>query len=340
MKKDVQKKAIENVSGILRDIFEHDERHQAIVVFDESCPLSRVMADAYRTVLPTAQHILFDEGKATEIVAALSSLAPGDLVVLIQSGSFRLNEFRIRIELFKKGLKVIEHPHLDRMQSAEHIETYIDSLAYDKAYYRGTGSALKMLIDKAKSIIVESPGCALTYVGPFEDAKLNVGDYTNIKNWGGMFPIGEVFTEPKDLEKVSGSVKLTAFGDRNFFTNVPAVPIEIIVEHGVVVDTKNSTPEFDAVLMEIREEETAVLRELGLGLNRAFTNVRTVPDIGTYERKCGIHFSLGGKHGTYAKEGFSRKHSKFHVDVFADVTRVLIDGMVVFDNGAWQINNP
>lgn len=339
MEKDLQKVALQNVSDIIRDVFEHDASHKAIVVYDERCELAKIIAQAYREALPDAQHILFDEEKATEIVAALESLESGDFVALIQSSSFRLNEFRIRVELFKKGLKVVEHPHLDRMTAPADVATYVDSLAYDKAYYRGTGSALKAKIDIAKEIIVESPGCALKYEGPFEDAKLNVGNYTGMKNWGGMFPIGEVFTEPKDLEKVSGSVKLHAFGDRHFFTNIPPVPIEIIVEHGVIVDTKDSTPEFDAVLMEIRDEETAVLRELGLGLNRAFTRERTVPDIGTYERKCGVHFSLGGKHAIYAKEGFSRKHSKFHVDVFADVTRVLIDGEVVFDNGLWQIKN-
>jgi aminopeptidase len=339
MEKDLQKTALENVQSIIRDVFEHDASHKAIVVYDERCELSRVLAQAYREALPEAEHILFDEEQAPQIIAALNSLKPVDFVALIQSSSFRLNEFRIRVELFKNGLKVIEHPHLDRMSEPADVETYVDSLAYDKAYYRGVGSALKARVDQAKEIIVESPGCALRYEGPFEDAKLNTGDYTGMKNWGGMFPIGEVFTEPKDLEKVSGSVKLHAFGDRHFFTNVPPVPIEIIVEHGVIVDTKDSTPEFDAVLMEIRDEEMAILRELGMGLNRAFTRARTVPDIGTYERKCGIHFSLGGKHAIYAKEGFSRKHSKFHVDVFADVTRVLIDGEVVFDNGQWQIKN-
>ncbi|MFA5946810.1 MAG: hypothetical protein WC813_02185 [Patescibacteria group bacterium] len=334
MEKDLQQRAAENVLGIVRDVFEHDVSHRAIVVFDEGCALSQVLVEAYKSALPAAEHILFDELRATEIVESLMALESGDLVVLIQSGSFRLNEFRIRVELFKKGLKVIEHPHLARMDTDETVGIYVDSLHYDKDYYRGVGSKLKAKVDSAKEIVVESPGCELRYEGPFEDAKLNVGDYSGMKNWGGMFPIGEVFTEPKNLENVNGSVKLHAFGDRHFFTNIPPEPIEIIVEHGVVVDTRNSTPEFDAVLEEVREE-IAILRELGLSLNRAFTKERTVPDIGTYERKCGVHFSLGGKHAIYAKEGFSRKHSKFHVDVFADVTRVLIDGTVVFENGQW-----
>ena len=61
-------------------------------------------------------------------------LKPSDLVVLVQSTSFRLDAFRIRIELFKRQLKVIEHPHLGRMSGHE-IEYYIDSLAYDPEYF-------------------------------------------------------------------------------------------------------------------------------------------------------------------------------------------------------------
>ena len=48
-------------------------------------------------------------------MATFATLSASDLVVLIQSTSFRLDAFRIRVELFKQSLKVIEHPHLSRM---------------------------------------------------------------------------------------------------------------------------------------------------------------------------------------------------------------------------------
>ncbi len=116
------------------------------------------------------------------------------------------------------------------------------------------------------------------------------------------------------------------------------MPVEITVKDGLIVSVENSNPEFDEVLREIREEESDVtLRELGFGMNRAFSNERVVRDVGTYERKCGIHLSLGAKHTIYAKEGFSRKHSRFHVDVFVDVTKVTIDGDTVFENGSYII---
>jgi aminopeptidase len=338
MSDELRQKAKKNVETIVRDIFDVSGKEKSVVVFDKRSPLSEILAEAYRDVLPQATFISFDEVDPAEILSTIATLEAKDFVALVQSSNFRLNEFRLRVELFKKGLKVIEHPHVARMISEDDIEVYIESLYYDKEYYRTVGPKLKMMVDGAKKIVVESENCALEYLGPFEDAKLNIGDYSSMKNWGGQFPIGEVFTEPSDLSKVNGTAKLMAFGDKTFKTNLPTEPIEIIVKEGIIVDVKNSTPDFDAVLAEIREEESLVqIRELGMGMNKAMTNTRTVPDIGTYERKCGIHMSLGSKHTIYAKKEFSRKHSRFHVDVFVDVKRVLIDDEVVFEGGQYII---
>ena len=82
--------------------------------------------------------------------AAIDALSPGDLVVLVQSTSFRLNEFRFRLELFDRKLKTIEHPHLGRMPDSE-LETFIDALAYDPDYYRTVGPALMERINRARA---------------------------------------------------------------------------------------------------------------------------------------------------------------------------------------------
>ncbi len=55
-------------------------------------------------------------------------------------------------------------------------------------------------------------------------------------------------------------------------------------------------------------------------------------DIGAYERMCGIHISLGAKHAIYNKPGLKRKEGKYHVDMFVDVTRVTVDGAILFTN--------
>lgn len=310
--------------------------HKALVVFDRRSTLSALLTDAYQAVLPEAKMMDFDAMTPGDAREAMNALSPGDLVVLVQSGSFRLNEFRFRLELFDRKLAVSEHPHLGRMPDEE-INTYIDALAYDPAYYRVVGPKLKTAIDHAKQIVVRCDGTELVYDGPFESAKLNIGDYTGMKNIGGQFPIGEVFTEPAELNHVNGTVKLYAFADADFRVIKPAAPILVTIEKGMITKTENATPEFQAVLDQISEDEALWVRELGFGMNRAMTKQRTLVDIGSYERMCGVHLSLGAKHTIYTKAGFPKKRSRYHVDVFVDVTSVTVDGEVLFQDGAYRV---
>ena len=273
----------------------------------------------------------------TAVLAMLAPLVPADLVVLVQSSSFRLNAFRIRVELFKRELKVIEHPHLARIKAHEALY-YIDALAYDAAYYRGVGNTLKHLIDGAKSGMVDSGGERLVYGSAFESAKLNIGDYSGMANIGGQFPLGEVFTEAKDLQAVNGRVRIFSFGDMAYEVNRPETPITLVVNQGQVTDVIDSTDEFDRVIASIKAAEDVVwLRELGFGMNRAFNKDRTVSDIGTFERMCGVHLSLGAKHGIYGKPGFKRRDGKYHVDVFAVTESVMLDEQVIYRDGAWCV---
>ncbi len=101
---------------------------------------------------------------------------------------------------------------------------------------------------------------------------------------------------------------------------------------------ENATPEFDAMLSTIRAHEGEVwLREFGFGMNRAFSREHSVNDIGTYERMCGIHLSLGAKHGVYQKPFFKRKDARYHVDVFAVTQAVYLDDQLMYQDGAWRV---
>lgn len=307
------------------------------MVFDTRCELAATLTKAYQRCLPTATFIDFDAVSPEAIFAAFALLAASDLVVLIQSTNFRLEAFRIRVELFKRSFKVIEHPHLGRMPGEQAL-FYIESLAYDPLYFRGVGNALKVRIDHAEFGAIDSGGERLIFASPFESAKLNVGDYSDMKNIGGQFPIGEVFTEAQDLEAVNGRVRIFAFGDTSFSTNKPDKPITLVITKGRVTKVIDSTPEFDQVLANIRADEGEVwLRELGFGMNRAFTQDRLVSDIGTYERMCGIHLSLGAKHGIYNKANIKRANARHHVDVFAITESVTLDEEIVYRGGAWQV---
>src|SRR4051794_36421403 len=170
-----------HVQDILTHAIEHPSARPALIVWDGNCELAAILAEAYRHCLPDAVQLGFDSVSSAHILEAFAALPPGALVVLIQSTSFRLGEFRIRVELFKRGLKVIEHPHLARMLAAEYA-TYIDALAYDPAYYRVLGAELKRRIDAASGAVVHSGGERLVYESRFEPAKLNVGDYSNLPN--------------------------------------------------------------------------------------------------------------------------------------------------------------
>lgn len=328
-------RAEKNVRDILAFAMEYQAGQDAVVVFDTDSPLAEVLTQAYRRCLPGARFLDFGTTGPQAVREVFDTLAPSSLVVLIQSVNFRLDDFRIRVELFKRSLKVIEHLRLGRMRGDE-ADYYIESLAYDPAYYRGVGRALKERLDRARRGVVDSGGEQLVFDAFFEAARLNIGDYSQMKNAGGQFPIGEVFTEARDLEAVNGRIRIFAFGDTTFTVNKPEKPIILEVNRGRVTGVRDSTEEFDRVLAKIREDEGAVwVRELGFGLNPAFTQERLVPDIGTYERMCGIHLSLGAKHGLYKKPGFKEKEVKHHVDVFAVTECVTLDEETVFQNGRW-----
>ena len=316
---------------------EHGPGHAALVVFDTRTGLSRALLEAYRRNLPDARFIDFDSVTPEAVLEAFRSMQAKDLVVLVQSTNFRLDGFRIRVELFKLGLKVIEHVHLSRMPGAQ-AGHYIEALAYDPAYFRGTGRALKARIDSVPHARVEGGGEVLHFASPFEPAKLNVGDYSGMNNVGGQFPIGEVFTEALDLEAVHGRVQVHVFGDTRYRSNRPDTPVTLVIARGRVVAAENATPAFQEVLDIIRADEGEVwVRELGFGLNRAFTRERRVDDIGTYERMCGIHLSLGAKHGVYPKPGFKRKDARYHIDVFAVTDAVYLGEEKVYADGRWLV---
>jgi len=327
-----------HLSGLLSLVFNHTDQERAIVVYDTDCLLSTLLAKAYKRCMSDAIFIDFNQQKPEAILETLNSLQASDLVALVQSKSFRLNEFRLRVELFKRKIKVIEHPHLSRMSDDE-AAYYIDSLAYDSDYYRHVGRALKNKLDTAHSGMLDSGGEFLVYASPFESAKLNIGDYTDMPNMGGQFPLGEVFTEAQDLRAVNGRVKIFSFGDVTYKLNTPQTPITLIIKQGQVVECENSTPAFDQILSNIRRDEDGVVwvRELGLGLNRAFSKTRTVADTGTYERMCGVHLSLGAKHGIYGKPGFKRRDGRYHVDVFVDTHSFTLGDEVIYKDGSWIV---
>jgi hypothetical protein len=320
----------------LRDILEHSflmkEDENTLVIFDTGAPLAKIISDAYRLAIPTAEFLDFATLTPQDVLARIDALKPRDLVVLVQSANFRLNEFRLRIELFKRELKNIEHVHLGRIPESEYT-TYIAALEYDPKYYRTLGHALKEKMDRATRVVVSCDGTELVYDSPLEDTKLNVGDYSAMKNVGGLFPIGEVFTEAKDLRKVNGMAKVFAFAGEDHIIRLYE-PFPVQIAEGILT-APDGPPEFQKILDLIKQDEEVLVRELGLGLNPGMGHNQIVSDISAFERQKGVHLSLGAKHAIYAKPGLNRKHGRYHVDIFLDVKRITADEHILFENGVY-----
>ncbi|MEK7148737.1 MAG: hypothetical protein AAB770_02355 [Patescibacteria group bacterium] len=337
MNNDLLKLATKNVDDIINIAIGHKPSERALVVYDMRYELTNILTEAYRTVLPNARFVDFDTVSKEEVISTFDEMHPNDLVVLIQSSNFLLDAFRIRLHLFNKKLKVIEHLHLHR-NTEDVWDVYVNALEYDIAWYRSIGPKLKAKLEDTKELRIESGDAVLTVTGGVESPKLNIGDYTDMENIGGTFPIGEVFTEAKDFAKMNGSFMCYGYADTAAFTIGMHKPFRVDVKEGLIVSWQDDAPEsFGKIIEKIEEFERPIVREIGFGLNRAITRLRYMQDITAFERILGLHFSLGEKHSVYKKEGITAHKAKFHVDVFPVVDRVLADGEVIFENGKYIV---
>ena len=326
--------AAKNLGDILRDAICLQASEKSLVIFDSEAPLAQIVLEGYREALPHGQFVDFNAVTPEQIMALIEACKPGDLVVLLQSTNFRLNEFRLRIELFQRSLKTIEHVHLKRIPE-DQFGRYINALAYDVTMYRSLGSALKNILESAEEVIVTCPGTKLVYQGGMETAKLNVGDYSAMKNIGGTYPIGEVFTEAKELAQVNGEAMIFGYAGEDHLVRI-VEPFKVVIEQGKLTTT-DAPEEFQKILDLIRADEEVHVREFGLGLNPAMGKYELVSDITAFERQRGMHISLGAKHAIYAKPGLNRKHGRYHVDVFVDIETISVDGKNIYSNGDFVI---
>lgn len=329
-------KATKNITDILTLAIEHKKPEKALVIYDTENELTRILTMAYRNALPDARFLDFGTLDKESLLMEIDALSPRDLVVLIQTGDFRLNEFRIRIHLFKQKLKVIDHQHLYRTDE-ESRETYINALAYDSEWYRGMGPKLKHILETSDELRVEGGGMVLTVTGGLEIPKLNTGDYTGLANIGGTFPIGEIFTEAKDLTQMNGSIVVYAFAGTNFMINMHD-PFRVDIHDGLVVGWGDNAPQsFVDIIAQVKTNERAIIREIGFGLNRAITREHYLKDITAFERNLGMHFSLGEKHTVYKKQGITADKTRYHVDLFPLVEEVLADNKVIFKENTYLV---
>lgn len=308
---------------------------EAVVIFDEDAELTKILTEGYRRALPKARFMNISELTKESAIAEFHKLTPGDLVVLIQSGNFRIDDFRIRISLFQQKLKVIEHMHLYRIPE-EQWETYIDALHYDPEFYHPLGHGVREKLLKAQRTEVRCSDTSLVYDSPFEDPKLNIGDYRGMENVGGTFPIGEVFTEAKDMSKVNGEARVYAFAGLDFKVGIYE-PFKVTIKDGILSPQEDAPKAFLDILALIQMDEPVYVREFGLGMNPAIRPDRILNDVTAFERITGLHMSLGAKHSVYGKPGFRKKDGRYHIDIFIAAEEILLDGEVLYREGIYLL---
>ena len=141
-------------------------------------------------------------------------------------------------------------------------------------------------------------------------------------------PVHPVFSEPKDFNGVNGEAMIFGFAGNDHIVQIHK-PFKNVIKEGLLVSHEGPAS-FQEVLDQISADERVMVREFGVGLNRAMGPKRIVDDITAFERQRGLHFSLGEKHGVYKKPGMQAKKTHFHVDIFVDVDVIVADGEEIF----------
>jgi aminopeptidase len=332
--KNLVERASINIRNILDLSIQHIPTEKSLVIYDTQNGLTRILLEAYRVALPSAKFVDFDTLSKAEILEEFEQLKASDLVVLLQSSNFRLDDFRIRLHLFNKKFKVIEHMHLYRNDEVN-WDVYVDSLRYDKQWYHTMGHTLHAKLSSTNQLNIISGNSELTVKGGLEIPKLNIGDYTAMDNIGGTFPIGEVFTESKDFAQMNGAIKVYAFASQDFTISFHE-PFDVQIEKGLIVGYGENTPQdFKDIVEVVKQYERPLIREIGFGLNRAITKERYLGDITAFERILGMHISLGEKHSVYKKPDIRTNKSKFHIDLFLQIDQVICDEEVIFEDGEY-----
>ncbi len=343
MDKSLNSELIQNLSDIVFKHMQAAPETKVLVIYDLQSPLSKIMYEGYHTALqnrPYTEFIDFDSLPMEDVEAKAKTLSPNDIVILVQSMSFRVSVYRWRLELFERGLKVVEHVRLSQVKENEY-ETYVNSLTFDVPYTKPLAQNLARLLENTHHIRVECQnGSVLEYFSEMEKPFMNLGDLQSEKQKGGYYPVGEIFSEPKDFGQVNGEVEIYAYPGEDHQMRFTDKPFKMEIRNGMVVSgdfPSDFQPLIDLLKTENPDGKIPV-REFGLGLNRKITKKNTLTEATSFERVTGLHLSLGMKHGIYQKK-FKGKDiaQRFHVDVYPDVQRIWISDTLVFENGRYVL---
>jgi hypothetical protein len=254
-------------------------------------------------------------------------------VVLVQSTNFRLDDFRLRLNLKNQWVWCIEHNHLWYIRDDE-IETYANCLEYRTPFYIKLSNKLKEKFDKANILEVVSKNWdKLICEWGFEDMKQNTWDFgERIRGWS--FPIWENFTETKDFEKVNWKLSIRAYPNMAFEVIKWDIFSVEIKESKIIWYSENTPSGFIELVEKIKSSEDweCFVRELWFGLNPWITWENTLNDVNACERIMWFHMSMWKKHQIYRKKFHRKIIQRFHIDIFSDVDYILLDWEKILEN--------
>ncbi|MDD2693920.1 MAG: hypothetical protein PHY14_03225 [Candidatus Gracilibacteria bacterium] len=322
--------------GLINPDNPHIHQQNRVITLHNMAENERVGLDHHK-VLEVKSEVEPLDPQVESIKDELMNLPKGSIVILVQSSNFRLSTFRIRLELFHRGIHVIEHNHLAYIKESE-FDTFIDCIQYRTPEYVRLLEVFTDLFAKAKETrLISTDGSKLVF-GPVDRVLGNTGDYSKMEHKGGTLPVGEVLTEALDLKNVNGKCLIDTYPGDDFNIRI-CDPFEMVVENGRVLPSLDFPPEFQKLYNMIRDNENGevLVRELGLGLNPAPTTETPLSDINFHERKIGIHLSIGKKHGLYGKKLPKTEVQRFHIDIFIALESMYVGDVKVFENGNWIV---
>ncbi len=336
----IQQLAQKNVEDILLKNYTITPSQFILLIYDKNSSLARILTESYGKAIAGYQHQMINFEAVSEeiVVERMDTLPPHSLVILVQSTSFRMTKHRLRADLFRAGHQVIEHARLEYNKD-EQIENYIRSLRYDTPYYLKASMVIEELLLKNNSVKVESgEGKILQINSSFEKPIKNTGDFSQTEIFSAGFPIGEIFTEAEELNKINGEVVVFGFPGKDHHTHFTE-PFVVTIKDGCVV-SHTGPAEFEDILKMIREEEVnhaVQVREIGFGLNRELGFNNRLDEPTAFERFAGMHFSLGLKHAMYGKKLGRKVFQKYHIDIFCLVQRAVIGETEVMREGKYTV---
>jgi len=338
----ILEKATINIKDILITNYKIEKNNKVIIVYDEKSILSSILKEASKLALKELKNDyeeieFFEEDSENIADLVFEKTKKEDIIILIQSTSFRVSKYRWRNELCFRGLKVVEFGHLHKVKEDE-IMTFIKSLDCDFEHYVKITNKIIPLIEKSKKIkFISTDGSILKYEKEMDKCLENIGQLWNQTNWTTRFPIGEIISEAKDLSTLNGEMLIYGYPKTDGQITVFTQPFKCKIENGFVI-SHEGPKEFEEIIEMIKkenEENLVYVRELGLGLNRGIKRFDLISEPMAYERVEGLHFSLGMKHGMYQKKLWPKYgknfYQRYHIDIFIDVKEIFIDGIKIFD---------